>query len=248
MLRPATIPKNDSATADAKERLKPASVSGRPGSVERAMRISLVLADNHPIILDGLEQLFERGQDFKVLARCGDGEEALRAVRKHRPDILVLDLRLPGKDGLAILREMKRDKLATHVVLLTAAVDEGQVLEAIRLGVRGVVLKEMAPHLLLQCIRKVHAGEQWLEKQSVGRLLEKLLQRETAARQLALDLTPREIEIVRLVARGLRNKGIAERLSVKEGTVKIHLHNIYEKLHVDGRLELTLYAQNKGFV
>jgi DNA-binding NarL/FixJ family response regulator len=212
------------------------------------MRISLVLADNHPIILDGLEQLFERGQDFKVLARCGDGEEALRAVRKHRPDILVLDLRLPGKDGLAILREMKRDKLATHVVLLTAAVDEGQVLEAIRLGVRGVVLKEMAPHLLLQCIRKVHAGEQWLEKQSVGRLLEKLLQRETAARQLALDLTPREIEIVRLVARGLRNKGIAERLSVKEGTVKIHLHNIYEKLHVNGRLELTLYAQNKGFV
>jgi two-component system, NarL family, nitrate/nitrite response regulator NarL len=106
----------------------------------------------------------------------------------------------------------------------------------------------MAPHLLVQCVRKVHGGEQWLEKRSVGRLLEKLLQRETAARQLALDLTPREIEIVRLVARGLRNKTIAERLSVKEGTVKIHLHNIYEKLHVDGRLELTLYAQNKGFV
>ncbi len=247
MLKPAVKPQNGSLTIDTKDSTRSSPATARARGSDRP-RISLVLADNQPILLDGLEQLFERAQDFKILARCTDGEEALRLVRKHRPDVLLLDLRLPGKDGLSILREVKKEKLPTHVVLLTAAVDEGQVLEAIRLGVRGVVLKEMAPHLLVQCIRKVYAGEQWLEKQSVGRLLEKLLQRETAARQFALDLTPREIEIVRLVARGLRNKSIAERLSVKEGTVKIHLHNVYEKLHVDGRLELTLYAQSKGFV
>jgi two-component system, NarL family, nitrate/nitrite response regulator NarL len=252
MVRAAAIarnaPVNGSVITAAKEPPRPMAVADRARGNERPSKITLVLADPHPIILDGLEQLFERAQDFKVLTRCSDGEEALQAVRKHRPDILLLDLRLSTKDGLAVLQEIKQEQMTTRVVLLTAAVDETQVLEAIRLGVRGVVLKEMAPHLLVQCLRKVHEGEQWLEKRSVGRLLNKLLQRETAARQLALDLTPREIEIVRLVARGLRNKGIAERLSVKEGTVKIHLHNIYEKLHVDGRLELTLYAQSKGFV
>jgi DNA-binding NarL/FixJ family response regulator len=243
------MPRNGSETIEPKEPAKTPVTTGRVRTnPDKDDRITMVLADAHPITLEGLEQLFERVEDFKVLARSSDGEEALRAVRRHRPDILILDLKLPGRDGLDLLREVKRDKIPTQVVLLTAAVDESQVLEAIRLGVRGVVLKEMAPHLLVQCVRKVHGGEQWLEKRSVGRLLEKLLQRETAARQLALDLTPREIEIVRLVARGLRNKTIAERLSVKEGTVKIHLHNIYEKLHVDGRLELTLYAQNKGFV
>jgi len=243
------MPRNGSETIEPKEPAKTTVTAGRlRTNPDKDDRITMVLADAHPITLEGLGQLFERGEDFKVLARSSDGEEALRAVRRHRPDILILDLKLPGRDGLDLLREVKRDKIPTQVVLLTAAVDESQVLEAIRLGVRGVVLKEMASHLLVQCVRKVHGGEQWLEKRSVGRLLEKLLQRETAARQLALDLTPREIEIVRLVARGLRNKTIAERLSVKEGTVKIHLHNIYEKLHVDGRLELTLYAQNKGFV
>jgi DNA-binding NarL/FixJ family response regulator len=242
------MPRNGEPTIEPKEPAKMLAPSARGRAGEKGGRISLVLADAHPITLEGLELLFERTEDFKVLARCSDGEEALRAVRKHRPDVLILDLKLSGKDGLDLLRDLKAEKLPTQVVLLTAAVDESQVLEAIRLGVRGVVLKEMASHLLVQCARKVHGGEQWLEKRSVGRLLEKLLQRETAARQLALDLTPREIEIVRLVARGLRNKSIAERLSVKEGTVKIHLHNIYEKLHVDGRLELTLYAQNKGFV
>lgn len=212
------------------------------------MPISLVLADDHPIILDGLEMLFRAEQDFQVLARCVNGEETLQAVRQHRPDILILDIRMPGKDGLAVLREVKKDSLPTRAVLLTVGLDEDDLLEAIRLGVRGVVLKEMAPQMLVQCVRKVHAGEQWLEKRSVGRALEKMLLREAGERQVAGVLTPRELEIVRMVAAGLRNKEIADSLSISEGTVKIHLHHIYEKLHLDGRLELALYAQERGLV
>jgi len=216
-------------------------------TVTAAQPIRIVLADGHPVTLDGLEQLF-RGEEFAVLARCTDGEDTVRTVRTHRPDILVLDFRLARKDGLAVIRELKRENLPTRIVLLSSALEEDQIGEAIRLGVRGVVLKEMPSALLLQCIRKVHGGEPWVEKRSVGRLLEKLLRREIASRQFALDLTGRELEIVRLVATGLRNKEIATRLFVREGTVKIHLHNIYRKLNVNSRMALTLYAQKRGFV
>ena len=186
--------------------------------------ITVVIADTHPIILDGIGRLFEDA-GFSVVARCG-----------------------AGPDGLTVLREMKRFQLTTQAVLFTSAPQESEILEAIRLGVRGVVLKEMPPHLLVNCVRKVHSGERWVEKRSAGRLLEKLLKREVAARQLAKDLTVRELDILRLVAVGLSNKAIAERIFVKEGTVKIHLHNIYKKLDVGNRLALTIFAQNKGFV
>ena len=111
-----------------------------------------------------------------------------------------------------------------------------------------MVLKEMAPHLLVQCVRKVHAGEQWLEKRSVSLALETLLRREAASREVAKVVTARELEIVRMVASGLRNKEIAERLFISEGTIKMHLHNIYGKLGVDGRLQLARYAKEKGLV
>lgn len=212
------------------------------------MPIRLVLADAHPLILDGLENLFRQEGDFQVVARCQDSEEALRAVREHRPDILVIDLRMPGKDGLAILREIRRGKLPTRVVLLTAALDEDEAIEALTLGVGGVVLKEMAPNLLLQCLRKVHAGGQWVEKQSFSRALDKMLRREAVAQELARVLTPREIEVVRMAAMGLGNKDIADRLCISEGTVKVHLHTIYEKLDIDGRVKLSLYARDKGLL
>ncbi len=212
------------------------------------MPITLVLADDHPLILDGMENLFRLEKDFKVVARCLDGEEAITAVRKHKPDVLVLDIRMPGTDGLSLLREMKKEKLSTRVVLLTGALDEEELAEAVRLGVRGLVLKEMAPKLLVQCIRQVHAGELWLEKRSVSLALEKLLAREAGQREVAQLLTPREIEIVKQVVAGLRNTEIAKRLFISEGTVKMHLHNIYQKLGVDSRTKLTRYAQEKGLV
>ncbi len=212
------------------------------------MTVHLALADDHPIVLDGLEGLFGLEPDFQVVARCINGEETLAAVREHRPDVLILDLRLPRGDGLEILRALRREKLPTKVVLLAAALEEDEVLEALRLGVRGVVVKELASELLVECVRKVHAGEQWLEKQLSSRVLEMLLRREAGGRAGRSVLTPREIEIVRMVASGLRNRELARRLGLSEGTVKIHLHNIYKKLKVQNRLELVLHAQSNKLV
>ena len=212
------------------------------------MPITLVIADDHPLILDAMENLFRLEKDLKVVARCLEGDEALKAVRRHKPDILVLDIQMPAKDGLVVLREMRKEKLPTLVVVLTATLDEEGLTEAVRLGVRGLVLKELAPRLLVQCIRKVHGGALWLEKRLVGSALEKLLQRETARNEAAQVLSPREIEIIKQVAAGLRNMEIGKKLFISEGTVKIHLHNIYQKLGVDSRTKLARYAQEKGLV
>ena len=212
------------------------------------MPISLVLADDHPIVLDGLRQLFLGEGNFTVLASCADGEQALAAVRAHHPDVLVLDVRLPRKDGLEVLRELAREHLATRVVLLTAMLDESQLLEAVRLGVSGVILKEMSPHLLVKCVQKVHGGGQWLELNAVFRALNNAMKREAGTREVAAALTPRELQVVGMIVKGARNKEVAERLFISEGTVKIHLHNIYEKLTVAGRVELILYAQKRGLL
>ena len=208
----------------------------------------MVIADDHPIVLDGLEQLFRLEQGMTVVARCRDGEDTLRALRLHRPDVLVLDVRMPAGDGLSVLRTIEAGELPTRVVLLTAGVDDDQLLEAIRLGARGVVLKDMAPQLLVEAVRAVHAGGQWLEQGLGGRALRRLLQRETGQRTAARALTPREQEIVSMIAAGLRNRAIADQLNISEGTVKIHLHNVYEKLQIDGRGELTVYAHQHGLV
>ena len=209
-------------------------------------RIRIVLADDHVIVLDGLEQLFRLEPELEVVARSTTAEAAVKAVQEHRPDVLVLDLVMPGHDGMWVLRELSELNLPTRTVLLTAHVEENRLVEAIRLGVWGVVLKEMAPRMLMECVRKVHAGEKWLEQQSVTRAIERMQKRESEIDRLTRLLTPRELEIVRLASEGLRNKEIGERLSITEGTVKIHLHNIHEKLGVTGRSQLILYATKHG--
>jgi two-component system, NarL family, nitrate/nitrite response regulator NarL len=210
--------------------------------------IRLVIADDHPIVLQGLQKLFESYQDFEVLRSCEDGEMALAAVRSLRPDILLLDLRMPGSDGLDVLRNISAEKLECRTVLLTAAVSDDQVVEAMLLGAMGIVLKESSPEVLIDCVRRVHAGEQCIERETMTRAFGRALRRETATREAAKTVTPRELEIVRMIGQGLRNKAIAERLFISEGTVKIHLHNVYEKLGLTGRLELALYAQQRGLV
>jgi DNA-binding NarL/FixJ family response regulator len=132
--------------------------------------------------------------------------------------------------------------------LLTATLSEHEALEAKRLGVRGMILKEMSSHLLIQCVRKVHAGEQWIEPHAMGKALDKLLRREVGTQELARILTPREIEIMHQVASGLRNKEIAEQMFISEGTVKTHLHSIFKKLHINSRLALLSYAHKKELV
>jgi len=210
------------------------------------MTIKLVLADDHPIVLTGLEQLLVAEADLAVLASCTDGGQALEAVARHRPDILLIDLKMPHVDGLTVIRRLREEQATCRIVVLTAALDDQEVLEAMRLGVRGVVLKEMAVRLLVQCIRKVYAGGTWVEQRSMSRALERVLQHEDEMHVLSQLLTPRELELLRLAAVGLTNSEIAERLCISHGTVKVHLHRIYEKLQVKNRTALALFAKGKG--
>ena len=207
------------------------------------MPIRVIVADDHPIVLEGLSQLFTIEKDFKVVEQCSSGAEALDAVQRLKPDVLVLDVRMPKVDGLTVLRELAARKSPTRVVLLTAEINDNEVLEAVRLGVSSIVLKETASQMLLQAARAASRGEQMLDDRSVRRALDHLLRREAGVAAARRVLTPRELEIVRMVATGLRNKQIGEALSISEGTVKIHLHSIYGKLGVSGRVELMLYAR-----
>jgi DNA-binding NarL/FixJ family response regulator len=148
-------------------------------------------------------------------------------------------------DGMTVLRELRKQKLNVKVVMLTGAMDENEMFEAIRLGARGVVLKEMAPHLLIECLRKVQSGEIWLENRSTGRALEGILRKEASMQKVSKMLTPREIELVRLAASGLGNEDIAGVLHISENTAKVHLHRIYEKLEIKSRKALILRAQEQ---
>src|SRR5262249_7729874 len=182
-----------------------------------------------------------------VVRCCRDAASALDAVRSERPDVLVLDLRMPVQSGLDVLRAISEEHLKCRSVLLTAAVRPDEVVEAMKLGAMGLVLKESMPEALVGCVRRVHRGEQWIERDAGARTARAAAPTEATTRG-SETLTPRELDIVRVVAQGLRNRVIAQRLSISEGTVKVHLHNIYEKLGVDGRLELVLCAQEKGLV
>jgi DNA-binding NarL/FixJ family response regulator len=212
------------------------------------MRTRLVLADDHPIVLHGLGNLLGAERDLLVVARCASGDETLSAVRRHRPDLLILDLHMPGKDGLAILRQLRREQLLIPVVLIAERLEEEEILEAFRLGVRGMLLKELALEMIVQCVRTVRAGEPWFEKHAVSRALDALLRHEKGEREVASLLTPREMEMVRLVAHGLCTEEMSRRLGISTGTVKTHLHRVYRKLHLDNRVALTLYAQSKQLV
>jgi two-component system, NarL family, nitrate/nitrite response regulator NarL len=204
--------------------------------------IRVILADDHGIVLNGLKRLFDSDGEFSVVACCRDGDEALQAVQSHDADVLVLDVEMPGRSGLEVLRELGRASSRCRIVLLTAAISDEDMAAAVHLGAQGLVLKESDPETLLDCVRRVHLGDRPID----GATAKKAVKR--PARQPVRVLTPRETEIVQMVAHGLRNRIIGERLSISEGTVKIHLHNIYDKLGVDGRLELVLSAQQKGLV
>ena len=212
------------------------------------MAIRVILADDHPIVLLGLRQLFESQPDFTVVACVSHGEAVLRTLRSERADVLVVDLRMPDLTSLDVLRTIAAEQLECRTVLLTAALTDDDAVQAVRLGARGVVLKEATPETLIECVRRVHQGEQWLDHETMTRAFGRVLRRESAPREAGRVLTPREAEIVGMIAQGLRNRAVAERLSISEGTVKIHLHNIYEKLGLDGRLALVLFAQENGLV
>src|ERR1700750_793747 len=218
----------------------------------KTQQVRLVIADDHPIFRDGLRRLLEAEADLKVIAEASDGAEAVKLAKQLKPDILLLDLAMPKHPGLEALRDLSLPANATpvRVILLTAAAEKSQIVEALQLGARGVVLKDSATQLLLKAIHTVMAGEDWGGRESVFNLvqyLRTLVQSSgEEARQRKFGLTPRELEIVSAVVAGYSNKEIAEYFKISEDTVKHHLSNIFEKLGVSPRLELALFAVNQS--
>ena len=204
-------------------------------------KISLLIADDHPLILRGLGDLIAREPDFDVIAEETGGSTALEAIRRLKPDIAIVDLNMPDVSGMEVLDVAMRELPAVRLVFLTASITDGQVLEAIAKGVWGIVLKEVAPEALVLCLRQVAQGRRWLPNDIVERAIAR--QTEANAQQMQSELlTDRELEIALLVAEGLSNKVIARKLSLSTGTVKIHLHNIYRKIKVENRTSLAALA------
>ena len=209
------------------------------------MAIRIALVDDHPLVLKGIEQLLQLNADFEVVATCGTAAEGLQAVEALRPDVLLLDLKLPGEDGLSLLRRLDPTR-PPAVVVLTASQDEDDLIAAARLGARGIILKAMAPRVLEDCIRAVHAGGMRLSVDGID-FASRLAQRQIVEAELQGILTPRELEIVRLVAARLDNEEIAQRLSISVGTVKIHLHHVFDKLRLGGRRDLQVFLRDRQY-
>lgn len=211
------------------------------------MCIDLVLADPYPMMLEGLSHVFQESPDFSVKSCVKDGDAALKALLQYQPDILVLDLSLSERSGLALLEEIKTHKLPTRPVVFTGA-PIGEVMRALDLDVPGLVSKEKSKHVLMRCIKSVQEGGKWLDRDLTVKTMSLLLEQQKKNTQASHLLTPREMAVARMVTEGWPNKKIASKLFISEGTAKLHLHHIYQKLNCPGRMSLQRYMQEHGLV
>ena len=216
-----------------------------------AKSIRILLADDHPILRDGVRMLLRSEPGFEVVGEAGDGPEAVALAERLSPDVLLLDLAMPGMSGLRVLEEIGRRRLPAKSIILAAAITRETTVAALELGARGVLLKEAATPMLFTCIRRVAAGEYWIGHGAVGDLIEALrasASGESSRRGRLPHLTERELSVIAAVADGECNRGIAERFGISEQTVKNHLRNIFDKVGVSSRLELAVFAHEHEIV
>lgn len=207
--------------------------------------IRILIVDDHLVVRAGLHMLIENEPGMRVVAMAGNSGEALELATRESPDLIILDLDLGGQSALSFLPELRDASKTARILVLTGLRDTEAHQEAVRLGAMGVVLKEHAAEVLIKAIEKVHAGELWLDRPTMGRMLREMTRQEqTVDPEIAkiASLTQREREVITLIAEGLKNKQIAERLFISETTVTHHLSSIYSKLGVADRLELVIYA------
>jgi two-component system nitrate/nitrite response regulator NarL len=212
--------------------------------------IRIVITDDHPIFRAGLRLLLKSQPDFRLVGEAGDGQDGLRMVSSLKPDILLLDKLMPGIDGLELLRQLNVAETSTKCILLTGTINDAEIVQALQLGARGIVLKDSVADILFACIRKVHAGEYWVGRGYVTSLVEaikKSLQNpESPAGRNSFGLTQRELAVLTSVSAGRTNKEVAESLSISEQTVKNHITAIFNKTGVSNRVELCVFAIRNG--
>ena len=205
----------------------------------------VVIADEHPLLLEGLAQVL-RAFPTEAVNRCSTGAELLAALVDGHSDLAITDVRLSEPDGLTVLREVRRRGVQTPVILVTGQLRDTEVLEGIQLGIRGLVAKDAPVDTVLNCVRTVLGGGTCLDQALVGRAMAAMMTREAALRELSQLLTAREMQVLQMVVAGVRTREAAERLCVSEGTLKVHLHHIYQKLNVGGRDGLLAFARDRG--
>jgi two-component system, NarL family, nitrate/nitrite response regulator NarL len=211
----------------------------------------VLIADDHAGFRDSVRKLIETENGFCVAGEAGNGSEAVRKTRELKPDVVLLDLAMPRRSGMEALRDLAASGSPAHTIVLTAAIDKFQLVEALRLGARGVVLKDSAIEMLPEALHSVMAGQYWVARETVGDLiaaLRSVVSPADSPTEQKFDLTDRELEIVETVVAGYSNKDIASRFSISQHTVKHHLSSIFDKLGVYSRLELALFALNHELV
>jgi NarL family two-component system response regulator LiaR len=208
----------------------------------RAVRV--VLADDHPLFREGVSIVLGLHDAIEVVAEAADGNEALAAVAEHAPDVVLMDLVLPVVDGVEAIRRIVSERPATRVIALTSFLDDDKLFPAVRAGAAGYLLKDVQPQELVRAIRTVHAGEALLHPAVAARLMEEVAVRDDPSE----PLTPREREVVDLIARGFSNKRIAAELGIAEKTVKAHVSNVLSKLGLNDRTQVAMHAVRQGWV
>lgn len=207
--------------------------------------IRVLVVDDHPVVRQGLRAFLSTLEGMEIVGEAADGEEAVRKLRHLRPDVALLDLVMPGTDGLAVLEQVAALGLPTRLIVLTSFSDTDLVVPAVRAGASGYLLKDAEPRALEEAIRAVHRGEGLLHPGAAGAVMRAVAQPPPAP---APDLTPREREVLALLAQGLTNRLIARDLAVAEKTVKTHVSHVLAKLGVADRTQAALYAVREGLV
>jgi len=213
-------------------------------------RIRVVLADDHAVVRKGIKEFLEEAGDIVVVAEAGDGEEALRLVAQHTPDVAVLDIQMPKMSGIEVTRRLRAEQPGVKILILTAYDDDPYVFALLQAGANGYVLKTAQSDQLVRAVRDVHAGGSALDPAVAKKVIEQIATGKPygAGPGPTEGLSEREIEVVRLAAKGLTNRAIGHQLGISERTVQGHLANIYAKLNVGTRTEAVLAAARLGWI
>ena len=210
--------------------------------------IRVLIADDHAVVRQGLRTFLDLQADIDVVGEAADGEEAVAVAAEHAPDVILLDLVMPQLDGIGALRRLREAAPAARVIVLTSFGEDERLFTALRAGASGYLLKDVEPAELVRSIRTVHSGGAPLSPAVAARVVEELASGGGAGRAAADDLTPRELEVLCLIARGQSNKRIALELGVAEKTVKTHVSHVLAKLGLSDRTQAALYAVREGLV